>query len=153
MNVPAEYFRAGVGAVISNGSGLVMAFERTGIPGSWQFPQGGLEKGEEPLAAAYREVAEETGIAAGELELLAVYPELLVYELPLSARREKTGRGQVQYWFLFRYHGDETAINVQSGKEFSSWQWLSFAELLPKTAAFRKPVYSRLAEWVAGYLL
>ena len=151
MSVPAEYFRAGVGAVISNGSGLVMVFERAKIPGAWQFPQGGLEKGEDLLAAVYREVAEESGIAAGELELLAAHPDLLAYELPASARSEKTGRGQVQYWFLFRYRGDEAAINVQSGKEFSAWQWLPFAELLPKTAAFRKPVYSRLAEWVAGY--
>lgn len=150
MGLPAEYFRAGVGAVISGGDGLVLAFERAGMPGAWQFPQGGLKKGEEPLAAVYREVAEETGIAAGELELLAAYPELLAYELPATARSEKTGRGQVQYWFLFRYCGDEKSINVQCGREFGAWQWLPFAGLLQKTAPFRKPVYRRLAEWVVG---
>jgi putative (di)nucleoside polyphosphate hydrolase len=151
-SAPAEYFRAGVGAVIIDGRGLVLAFERAGTPGAWQFPQGGLEKGEEPIKTVYREIAEETGIAARDLELLAAYPDLLVYELPPSARSEKTGRGQVQYWFLFRFHGDVGAINVQHGKEFRAWQWLPFAELLQKAAAFRKPVYGRLAEWSAGYL-
>jgi putative (di)nucleoside polyphosphate hydrolase len=148
VSAPAEYFRAGVGAVILDARGLVLALERAGIPGAWQCPQGGLEKGEEPVDAVYREVAEETGISASELELLDVYPDLLVYELPASARSEKTGRGQVQYWFLFRFRGDEGGLDVERGKEFRAWQWLSFSELQQKTAAFRKPVYSRLSEWL-----
>jgi putative (di)nucleoside polyphosphate hydrolase len=152
MKRPAEYFRAGVGAVIIDGRGLVLALERAGIAGAWQFPQGGLKSGEEPLDAAYREIAEETGIAGGGLELLESAPEPLAYELPLQARSVKTGRGQVQYWFLFRLHGDENAINVVRGGEFRDWQWITFSDLMRKTVAFRRPQYRRLAELFGGYL-
>jgi putative (di)nucleoside polyphosphate hydrolase len=152
MKRPAEYFRAGAGAVIIDGRGLVLALERAGMSGAWQFPQGGLKKGEDPLEAAYREIAEETGITTNNLELLATAPELLAYELPPEARSEKTGRGQVQYWFLFRFLGEESAINVERGGEFNSWQWLPLAELIQKTVDFRRPVYRRLGELFAGYL-
>jgi putative (di)nucleoside polyphosphate hydrolase len=152
LKKPAEYFRAGVGAVIIDGNGLVLALERMGIAGAWQFPQGGLKSGEEPLAAVYREIAEETGIAEGGLELLESAPEPLAYELPLEARSSKTGRGQVQYWFLFRFRGQESAINLERGGEFRAWQWLPFHELLQKAVEFRRPVYRRLAELFGGYL-
>jgi putative (di)nucleoside polyphosphate hydrolase len=150
---PAEYFRAGTGAVIIDGRGLVLALERAGIAGAWQFPQGGLKEGEEPLAAAYREIAEETGIAESELELLESAPEPLAYELPHEARTAKTGRGQVQYWFLFRFLGNDNAINVEQGGEFRHWRWLPFPELLQKTVEFRRPVYRRLAELFGSYLV
>jgi putative (di)nucleoside polyphosphate hydrolase len=153
MKRPAEYFRAGAGAVIINGSGLVLALERAGLAGAWQFPQGGLKGGEEPLEAAYREIDEETGIAAGELELLATASELLAYELPPEARSEKTGRGQVQYWFLFRFLGEERSINVEQGEEFQAWQWLSFSEILKLTVGFRRPVYRRLGELFGRHLI
>ena len=146
MKVPEEYFRAGVGAVIIDGRGFVLSLERVGIAGAWQFPQGGLKEGEEPIYAAYREISEETGIAENELELLESAPELLAYELPQEARSVKTGRGQVQYWFLFRFIGEESCINVERGGEFRAWQWLPFPELLKSTVGFRRPVYRRLAE-------
>jgi putative (di)nucleoside polyphosphate hydrolase len=152
LKKPAEYFRAGVGAVIIDGRGLVLALERAGIAGAWQFPQGGLKGGEEPLDAVCREIAEETGIAGSELELLESAPEPLAYELPPQARSSKTGRGQVQYWFLFRFRGQESAIDVEGGGEFRAWQWLPFPELLQKTVEFRRPVYRRLAELFGGYL-
>lgn len=146
MKKPAEYFRAGAGALIINGKGLALALERAGIAGAWQLPQGGLKKGEEPIDAAYREIAEETGITEHDLDLLKGAPELLAYELPAEARSEKTGRGQVQYWFLFRFRGKESAIDVDPGGEFRAWQWLSISDLLELTVEFRRPVYRRLAE-------
>jgi len=149
---PAEYFRAGSGAVIIDGRGLVLSLERAGIAGAWQFPQGGLKGGEEPLAAAYREIAEETGIVESELELLESAPEPLAYELPQEARTAKTGRGQVQYWFLFRFLGNDSTINVEQGGEFRDWQWLTFTELLQKTVGFRRPLYRRLAEQFGVHL-
>ena len=152
MKGPEEYFRAGVGAVIIDGRGLVLALERTGIAGAWQFPQGGLKRGEEPKDAVYREIAEETGIGGRELELLETSPEPQAYELPQEARSGKTGRGQVQYWFLFRFLGDESVINVERGGEFRAWLWLPFPELLKGTVEFRRPVYRRLAELFGRYL-
>lgn len=132
--------------MIVNDRGLVLAVERADIPGAWQLPQGGLESSEEPLRAAFREVAEETGISESDLELVDSYPEPLVYELPASARSEKTGRGQTQYWFLFRFRGSDNAINVKSGGEFRAWKWLPFHSLLNSTVDFRKPIYRKLAD-------
>lgn len=145
MKPPAQYFRAGVGAAIANAEGLVLAMERSDIPGAWQLPQGGLEAGEEPGDGVQREVFEETGIGAERLELVTSLREPLVYELPSDARTAKTGRGQVQYWFLFRFHGSDGEI--APGREFRNWQWMSFDELLKSVAAFRRGVYAHLATW------
>ena len=152
MSLPAQYFRAGVGSVIINDSGLILVLERADVPGAWQLPQGGLELSEEPLQAVLREVAEETGIPRNVLELLESYPEPLVYELPPSARSEKTGRGQVQYWFLFRFNGDDRAIDVKRSSEFRTWKWMTYHRLIHSAADFRKPVYRRLAEQFRKYL-
>jgi putative (di)nucleoside polyphosphate hydrolase len=152
MSLPVQYFRAGVGSVIVNDEGLVLALERVDVPGAWQLPQGGLEASEEPFQAVLREVSEETGISESDLELLDSYPEPLVYELPANARSNKTGRGQVQYWFLFRFRGGDNAIDVKSGGEFRAWKWTRFHSLLSLVADFRKPVYRRLAERFQGYL-
>jgi putative (di)nucleoside polyphosphate hydrolase len=144
MTLPAQYFRAGAGAVILNEAGLVFATERKGIPGSWQLPQGGLDHDEEPLQAIYREILEETGIRENDLELIQYLPEPLVYELPVEIRQSKTGRGQVQYWFLFRYKGDQATIDIRGGGEANSWQWMPFGSLKDIVAAFRRPLYARL---------
>jgi len=152
MSSPAQYFRAGVGAVIVDDRGLVLAMERADITGAWQLPQGGLESAEEPLRAAFREVAEETGISESDLEFVNSYPEPLVYELPPSARIEKTGRGQVQYWFLFRFHGNNSEIDIKSGGEFRAWKWMLFHSLLHSVADFRKPIYRKLADQFRQYI-
>ncbi|MBI4526948.1 MAG: RNA pyrophosphohydrolase [Deltaproteobacteria bacterium] len=152
VSFAGQYFRAGVGAMIINREGLVLAVERADVPGTWQLPQGGLEKSEEPLAAVLREVAEETGILEGNLELLRALPEPLAYELPIGLQTAKTGRGQIQYWFLLRFHGSDSEIEVKKGGEARDWKWISFYTLLNSVVDFRKPVYRRLAEEFAPYL-
>ena len=147
MNLPAQYFRAGAGALVVNGAGLVFAIERKAAPGAWQLPQGGLDDGEEPLQAVYRELFEETGIASGDLDLLGHYPEPLAYDLPAEYRKPKTGRGQAHYWFLFRFRGDEKKIDLTKEGEASSWGWMPFEDLLGCVAPFRKPVYEKLHEF------
>ncbi|MFZ5766242.1 MAG: NUDIX domain-containing protein [Thermodesulfobacteriota bacterium] len=148
---PDEYFRAGVGAAITDGEGRVLTFERTGRPGVWQLPQGGLDAGEEPDQAVLREVWEETGIGADALVLLAAHPEPLAYELPVPLRRRKFGRGQVQYWYLFRLL-DEGRINLCDSQEFTAWQWMSWPELIAATVEFRRPLYRRLLECFGPFL-
>jgi putative (di)nucleoside polyphosphate hydrolase len=149
---PAQFFRAGAGAVILNHQGLALVLERVDSPGAWQLPQGGLDRQEEPLAAALREAAEETGILPHALKLLDRYPEPLAYELPPEFRTGTTGRGQVQYWFLFRFAQEDGVIDVQSGGEFLAWRWLPFAELLAVVAEFRRPLYRKLADRFQKYL-
>jgi putative (di)nucleoside polyphosphate hydrolase len=146
MSRPKQYFRAGAGAVIINQRGLVLALERADVAGAWQLPQGGLDASEEPLPAAFREVTEETGIGAADLALLDTYPEPLVYELPVRMRTEKTGRGQVQYWYLFRFNGQDGAIDAITGGEFQAWRWTTMDDLLHTTSDFRLSLYRKLAD-------
>jgi putative (di)nucleoside polyphosphate hydrolase len=152
MSLPSQYFRAGVGAVIFNSRGLILALERADIPAAWQLPQGGLDIDEAPLGGALREVAEETGIKKSDLELLDVFPEPLAYELPVSAQSEKTGRGQVQYWFLFRFKGSDDSIHLEDGGEFNAWDWIPFQDLLNAVVDFRKTVYKKLAVRFEPYI-
>ena len=144
--------RVGAAAVITDARGRVLVFEREKLPGAWQFPQGGLEDGEEPEAAVLREVHEETGLVSQRLEPVAVHPEWLAYELPPALRSAKTGRGQVHRWFLFRLRGADDAVTLPPVGEFRAWQWVELADAVRLAAPFRRPVYERVAAWCAPLL-
>lgn len=148
----SQFFRASVGAVIINHQGKVLALERSDTAGAWQFPQGGLDGQEEPLAAAFREVEEETGIPPHRLLLFHQHPRLLSYELPPEWRSEKLGRGQTQRWFFFRLLTDDDAIDLPCPGEFKNWRWLDFQELLPLVAPFRRQIYHELEREFAEIL-
>jgi putative (di)nucleoside polyphosphate hydrolase len=147
----AQTFRAGAGAVILNENGNVLALERKDIPGAWQLPQGGLHEDETPLEAARREVEEETGISPDQLDLLTSASRLLAYELPPEYRSQRIGRGQVQYWFLFRFTGQEKAITLGDHKEFKDWKWMSMEKLATQVVSFKQPVYQELVRDFKSY--
>jgi putative (di)nucleoside polyphosphate hydrolase len=138
--------------VIVNREGLVLAIERAGFPGAWQLPQGGIARSEDPIHAAYREAEEETGLRRGALRFVRACAEPLVYELPPGARRAKTGRGQVLYWFLFRFHGADDLVNVTRSGEARGWRWMSLLQVTRRTAPFRRPMYRRLEAEFTRYL-
>lgn len=145
-----QTFRAGVGAVILNKKGKVLGLERKDIPGAWQLPQGGLED-ESPLEGVKREIQEETGIEPDDLNLLSECSRLLAYELPLEVRTQKIGRGQVQYWFLFQFTGEDEAITLGDKKEFSAWKWMSMKKLAKKVVSFKQPIYRELVKEFKPY--
>ena len=147
-----QYFRVGVGALVVDASGHVLALERSDRPGCWQCPQGGLDPGEELESAVLREIGEETGIQPGSLESIARHPRPLAYELPEESRRWKTGRGQVHYWFLLRFTGADNEIKPESGSEFRAWRWMRMADLLEYLPPFKTPVYEQLRDFFAGHL-
>lgn len=152
-SLPDTVFRANVGAVIINDKGQVLAFERADNSDAWQFPQGGLESGEEPDDAIHREVLEETGIKSESLVLLQKHPEWLAYEIPPGNR--KGARGQVQKWFLFKLIGSTDEIDLENAieTEFKSWKWTTMTELIEIAFFFRRPIYRKLQAEFGTFLL
>ena len=153
----SQFFRAGVGAVIRGVNRHVLMFERVGLPGAWQFPQGGIEDGESPSKAVWRELGEETGLGEAELRLAATCPDWLAYELPEDLRSEKTGMGQVQRWFAFDLRsdlGDSPPVFLAGDGErgeFRGWRWATMEWAVHNCVEFRRPTYARLDSWLTNH--
>jgi putative (di)nucleoside polyphosphate hydrolase len=152
MKFPPRYFRAGVGAVIVDGDGLVLVGERRDRPGAWQFPQGGIEAGEEPEDAVFREIDEETGMTRADLKLLARHPSWLCYELPPRLRSPKTGLGQAQRWFLFRLKSRRPGLLPPAHPEFRRYAWVTFDSAVRRAVSFKRPVYRSVREHFAAHV-
>jgi putative (di)nucleoside polyphosphate hydrolase len=146
--VSSQHFRAGVVIVIRHPDlPQVLAFERADEPGSWQLPQGGMEPGEEPIEAAWRELAEETGLGAADVVVRSEYPHWVAYEWPAHVRAEagKDGkrRGQVQRWFVFEAASAGISPSPD-GSEFTAWKWVSPDWLISQVIAWRRDAYERV---------
>ncbi len=139
-------FRANVGLAVTNPGGEVLLLRRADHPDAWQMPQGGIEHGEEPSAAAWRELAEETGLGPGDVELRRVMDVWLGYELPEPLRTKKTGRGQVQLWHHFGLTGP--AARVAPGHEFTAARWADWDEAIAQVVAFRRAIYRQVRDFV-----
>jgi putative (di)nucleoside polyphosphate hydrolase len=145
------YFRASAGAIVIDGQKRLLALRRKGTAEeAWQMPQGGIGKDETPEHAVWRELQEETGLTAADLELLEASREWMVYELPAALRSPKVGWGQAQRWFLFRARPG--AKVRPDGKEFDAFAWITQTELLSRVVEFRRPVYVRVFSEFAIWL-
>ena len=133
-------FRAGVVAVVSNSHGQVLAFERSDVPGAWQLPQGGIEVGESPFEAAWRELSEESGLGADDVEMSGEHPTWMAYEFPDHVRSEGKRLGQVQRWYFFRALSDEVTPTPDH-VEFVAWKWVERQWLVEQVVDFRTDVY------------
>ncbi len=152
-------YRPCVGVALFNRQGLVFVGRRFASAGpehvdstySWQMPQGGIDAGEDPLAAARRELHEETNVSS--ISLLAEAPGWYAYDLPRSvAGRAWRGRygGQTQKWFAFRFEGDESEIDIASPAghkpEFHEWRWERLERLPDLIIPFKRDVYERVVK-------
>jgi putative (di)nucleoside polyphosphate hydrolase len=141
-------YRPNVGMVVANLSGQVLVGERFQFPGAWQFPQGGIDEGEEPKTAALRELWEEVGIR--DPELILEYPDWIAYDFPKDLELKgklNRYRGQTQKWFLFFWDGraEDCDLEVHE-REFRSVRFMSWNEILASIVPFKKPVYEKLQE-------
>ena len=145
--IDAEGFRANVGIILANTDDKLLLGGRVGAKG-WQFPQGGMLKGEEPVDAMFRELHEEVGLEADDVEVLGVTSEWLRYRLPDKFIRRNSQPlciGQKQRWFMLRLvSGDERLRFDRSDKpEFDRFRWVNFWRPVNEVIYFKRRVYAR----------
>lgn len=145
----ARPYRDGVGIALLNPADLVFVGQRIDQTAeAWQMPQGGIDPGENPLTAALREMEEEIGVPASMAEIIAESRDWLTYDLPPDlADKVWKGRyrGQRQKWYLARFKGSDSDINLQTAHpEFNQWRWLPFRQLPDLIVPFKRPIYEMI---------
>ena len=143
--------RNGVGIVVLNNKNEVFVAKRIDNPKNyWQMPQGGVDKGEDFLSAAYRELEEETSIK--NVKLIKEIDGTMTYELPdhlLGIIWKGRYKGQKQKWFLMRYLGDDKDINIKTKKpEFLEWKWIDIDMITDVAVDFKIHVYEEIKDKV-----
>ena len=142
-------YRSNVGIMMVNEKGYVFVGQRLdNNQNAWQMPQGGIDAGEDPETAAYRELLEETGVKKQDVRLAASSSQWLSYDLPedlIPILWNGKFRGQKQKWFLFKFLGEDRDINIATEHpEFSKWKWISKENLLKEIVPFKKSVYENV---------
>jgi putative (di)nucleoside polyphosphate hydrolase len=143
--IDAEGFRANVGIILAHADNRLFWARRVGRAG-WQFPQGGMQPGESPEEALFRELEEEVGLKPGAVEILGHTREWLRYRLPERYQRHASVPlciGQKQRWFMLRFKGDEAAVRLDASPEpeFDEWRWVEYWKPLAEVIFFKRPVY------------
>jgi putative (di)nucleoside polyphosphate hydrolase len=142
-------YRPGIGVMLMNEDKHIFVAKRIDMTSeAWQMPQGGIDEGEDPVTAMWRELGEEIG--TNKATLIAESKDWYDYDLPDALVPIIWGgrfRGQRQKWFLLRFDGTDKDINIVTAHpEFSEWKWVK-PELLPEVIVpFKKKLYQKLVE-------
>ena len=139
--------RTGVGIIVLNNQNKIFVGKRKDNPGDkWQMPQGGVDEGEDYITAMKRELIEETGISS--IKVIKELEKIYQYELPenlIGIIWKGKYRGQKQKWYITRFLGEESEINLNTKHaEFIDWKWIE-PKLLPEVIVnFKKDLYLKL---------
>lgn len=149
-------YRPNVGIILANGRNEVFWGKRV-REHAWQFPQGGIHKGESPEQAMFRELYEEVGLLPQHVRILGRTREWLRYDVPKEwLRRDwnKHYRGQKQIWFLLRMVGFDTDISLRASDkpEFDAWRWHDYWAPLDSVIEFKREVYRQALNELARLL-
>ena len=150
MSGDLSLYRPNVGVVLFHPDGRVWLGKRARTPGpyAWQFPQGGVDAGEDLEAAARRELREETG--ASSATLLGRTEGWVAYDFPEGYQGSKAARGwrgQKQVWFALRFEGDEAEFDLRAHQpaEFEAWRWAYLDEAVELIVPFKRQAYEAMA--------
>jgi len=139
-------YRPCVGIMLLNSKNQVFVAQRINAPGAWQMPQGGIDKGEEPRAAAFREMEEEIGTA--NATLIHEMDHWVSYDLPehlIGVVWKGKYRGQTQRWFALRFLGSDNEIRIDTDEpEFDAWKWVEMADLPNLIVPFKRETYEKV---------
>ena len=146
-NIDADGFRANVGIVLASADDRLLLAGRAGRRG-WQFPQGGIRADEAPVDAMYRELHEELGLVAGDVEVLGETADWITYRLPkryIRTHSQPLCIGQKQRWFVLRLTGDEGRIHFDAtgAPEFDRWRWVDYWRPVNEVIYFKRRVYAQ----------
>ncbi len=139
--------RKGVGVVLLNSNNQIFVAKRIDNPKDfWQMPQGGIDVGEDPLTAAFRELKEETSIKS--VKLIKEINSEITYHLPenlLGIIWKGKYKGQIQKWFVMRFLGNDNEINLKTKHpEFLDWKWIDIEDITTKVVDFKLHVYKKI---------
>lgn len=149
----SKYYRANVGIVLCNANGKVLVAHRV-KQGGWQFPQGGIDRNETPVEAAYRELNEELGLESRHVRLIKVTDSWFWYDIPQEFRKNNKLRGQKQKWVLFQFIGSESdfCLDCTPHPEFDDWKWEEYWNPAGQVIEFKREVYLEMLAELEEYV-
>jgi putative (di)nucleoside polyphosphate hydrolase len=143
---PDYLYRSGIGMMIINHKKEIFVGKRIDNNSDvWQMPQGGIEIGEDEDLAMLRELKEETGIDDFNIQILQKSRGYFYYNLPYKLQKKFWGGkylGQKQRWYIAKFIGDESAININTqDPEFSDWKWIPNNQIIEEIVKFKRDLY------------
>ena len=158
MNIKEKGYRLNVGIIVANSDGKLLYCKRKNSD-NWQFPQGGIDRNEDPFLAALRELYEEVGIQKDKVKLIKESENWYKYDLPRKYKKNNflwnDFKGQKQKWLLFKLIEEVMIdLNNENNPEFDEFDWVDYWKPLDEIVEFKREIYKKvLSELESAYKL